>query len=186
VFNILLQILDDGRLTDGQGRTVDFSNTILIMTSNVGAEILVNLPDNLTVEDVREEVMDMVRKSFRPEFLNRLDDILLFKRLGREQMTGIVDIQLGYLRNLLEGRHIRLEIDAAAKQWLADKGYDPAYGARPLKRVIQTYLQNRLAEMILQGGVPDGSAVKVGVKGSELEFKVGTPISNVKNLKSVA
>ncbi len=186
VFNILLQVLDDGRLTDGQGRTVDFSNTILIMTSNVGAEILVNLPDNLQVEDVREEVMDFVRKAFRPEFLNRLDDILLFKRLGREQMTDIVEIQLGYLRGLLEQRHIKLEVDAKASQWLADKGYDPAYGARPLKRVIQTHLQNRLAEMILKGEVPDGSAVKVGVKGSDLEFRIGAPVTNVKNLKSVA
>lgn len=182
VFNVLLQVLDDGRLTDGQGRTVDFSNTVLIMTSNLGAEFLVNLPENLKPEDVREEVMDVVRKAFRPEFLNRLDEILLFKRLGREQMTGIVDIQLQYLKGLLAERRIALEVDKEAKAWLAEKGYDPAYGARPLKRVIQTHVQNRLAEMILQGEVPEGSAVKVGVKGNALDFKVGV----VKNLKSVA
>jgi ATP-dependent Clp protease ATP-binding subunit ClpB len=172
VFNVLLQVLDDGRLTDGQGRTVDFSNTVLIMTSNLGAEILVNLPDNLKVSDVREEVMDVVRRAFRPEFLNRLDEILLFKRLGREQMTGIVEIQLGYLMKLLEARHIKLDLDKDAKTWLGDKGYDPAYGARPLKRAIQNNLQNRLADMILRGDIPDGSVVKVGVKGEGLSFAV--------------
>ena len=191
VFNILLQVLDDGRLTDGQGRTVDFSNTVLIMTSNLGAEFLVNLPDNLTVNDVREEVMDVVRRAFRPEFLNRLDEILLFKRLNRAQMTGIVDIQLEYLRRLLEARHIKLELDEKARIWLGDKGYDPAYGARPLKRVIQSNLQNKLAEMILKGETPDGSLVKVGVKGEVLEFKIasaGTAQKTVsdKPLKSVA
>jgi ATP-dependent Clp protease ATP-binding subunit ClpB len=187
VFNVLLQVLDDGRLTDGQGRTVDFSNTVLIMTSNIGAEILVNLPDNLTPNDVREEVMDMVRKAFRPEFLNRLDEILLFKRLSRDHMTGIVDIQLGYLRGLLGARHVSLEIDEKAKEWLADKGYDPAYGARPLKRVIQTHLQNRMAEMVLKGEVPEGSAIKVSAKTGGLDFKVGPPSKeSAKGLKSVA
>jgi ATP-dependent Clp protease ATP-binding subunit ClpB len=175
VFNILLQVLDDGRLTDGQGRTVDFTNTVLIMTSNLGAEFLVNLPDNLKVDDVREEVMDVVRKAFRPEFLNRLDEILLFQRLGREQMTGIVEIQLGYLYKLLAGRQITLEVDASAKKWLAEKGYDPAYGARPLKRVIQTELQNKLAELILEGKIEDGSRVHVGVKGDSLSFTVTPP-----------
>ena len=175
VFNILLQVLDDGRLTDGQGRTVDFTNTVLIMTSNLGAEFLVNLPDNLKVEDVREEVMDVVRKAFRPEFLNRLDEILLFQRLGREQMTGIVEIQLGYLHKLLAGRQITLEVDVAAKKWLADKGYDPAYGARPLKRVIQTELQNKLAELILEGKIEDGARVNVGVKDDSLSFTVTPP-----------
>ncbi len=175
VFNILLQVLDDGRLTDGQGRTVDFTNTVLIMTSNLGAEFLVNLPDNLKVDDVREEVMDVVRKAFRPEFLNRLDEILLFQRLGREQMTGIVEIQLGYLYKLLAGRQITLEVDVAAKKWLAEKGYDPAYGARPLKRVIQTELQNKLAELILEGKIEDGARVNVGVKGDSLSFTVTPP-----------
>ncbi len=175
VFNILLQVLDDGRLTDGQGRTVDFTNTVLIMTSNLGAEFLVNLPDNLKVDDVREEVMDVVRKAFRPEFLNRLDEILLFQRLGREQMTGIVEIQLGYLYKLLAGRQITLEVDASAKKWLAEKGYDPTYGARPLKRVIQSELQNKLAELILEGKIEDGSRVNVGVKGDSLNFTVTPP-----------
>jgi ATP-dependent Clp protease ATP-binding subunit ClpB len=172
VFNVLLQVLDDGRLTDGQGRTVDFSNTVLIMTSNLGAEYLVQQKEGEDVEAVRSEVMGVVRKAFRPEFLNRLDDILLFRRLGRAQMGGIVDIQLGYLRKLLAARQITLSLDDAAKGWLAEQGYDPAYGARPLKRVIQTHLQNRLAEMILRGDVPDGAAVQVGVKGAELSFTI--------------
>jgi ATP-dependent Clp protease ATP-binding subunit ClpB len=172
VFNILLQVLDDGRLTDGQGRTIDFSNTLLILTSNLGAEFLVNMPDTLKVDDIREEVMDVVRKAFRPEFLNRLDEILLFKRLDRQQMAGIVDIRLQYLRDLLKDRHITLEIDEKAKIWLGDKGYQPAYGARPLKRVIQNELQNRLAEMILSGALADGAVVRIGVKGDALDFKV--------------
>lgn len=174
VFNILLQVLDDGRLTDGQGRTVDFSNTVLIMTSNLGSEYLVNLADGQEADAVRDDVMGVVRKAFRPEFLNRLDEILLFRRLGREQMAGIVDIQLNYLRRLLADKHIVLELDDAAKHWLAEQGYDPAYGARPLKRAIQTHLQNRLAEAMLQGDVPDGSTVKVGVKGDGLDFKIKT------------
>ncbi|MFK7839112.1 MAG: AAA family ATPase, partial [Bdellovibrionales bacterium] len=172
VFNILLQVLDDGRLTDGQGRTVDFSNTLLIMTSNLGAENLVNQEDGADVEAVREDVMTAVRAAFRPEFLNRIDDILLFKRLDRGLMTGIVDIQLGYLHGLLEDRRVTLKIDDKAKTWLADKGYDPAYGARPLKRVIQTYLQNQLAELILQGDVMDGAVVSVSVKKDVLSFDI--------------
>ncbi len=175
VFNILLQVLDDGRLTDGQGRTVDFTNTVLIMTSNLGAEHLVNLEDGQDVEAARSKVMDAVRAAFRPEFLNRLDEILLFRRLGREQMTGIVDIQLAYLHKLLAGRQVTLTVDQAAKKWLADKGYDPIYGARPLKRVIQTELQNRLAELILEGKVEDGAQVSVGVKGDHLTFTVNPP-----------
>ena len=178
VFNVLLQVLDDGRLTDGQGRTVDFSNTLLIMTSNLGAEHLVNMKEDQSTEDVREEVMEAVRRAFRPEFLNRLDEILLFSRLNREQMAGIVDIQLGYLHKLLADRHIVLEVEDKAKEWLGDKGYDPAYGARPLKRVIQTQLQNRLAEMILQGDVGDGARVKVSVKGDALDFHVTKPAVN--------
>lgn len=172
VFNVLLQVLDDGRLTDGQGRTVDFSNTLLIMTSNLGAEHLVNQEDGADVEDVRENVMEAVKSAFRPEFLNRIDDILLFKRLDRSLMKGIVDIQLGYLHKLLADRHITLSVDDSAKTWLADQGYDPAYGARPLKRVIQTYLQNKLAEMILQGDILDGSSVSVSAKKDELAFSV--------------
>lgn len=175
VFNILLQVLDDGRLTDGQGRTVDFTNTVMILTSNLGSEHLVNLEEGQDVEAARGKVMEAVRAAFRPEFLNRLDEILLFRRLGREQMTGIVDIQLGYLHKLLAARNISLSVDLAAKKWIADKGYDPAYGARPLKRVIQTELQNKLAELILEGKVEDGADVSVSVKGEGLDFAVTLP-----------
>ncbi len=177
VFNILLQVLDDGRLTDGQGRTVDFSNTVLIMTSNLGAEYLVQQKDGEDIEAVRGQVMDAVRRAFRPEFLNRLDEVLLFRRLSRGQMTGIVDIQLAHLRKLLADRDITLDLDDKARAWLADHGYDPAYGARPLKRTIQTSLQNRLAEMLLRGGIPDGATVRVTAakSGDALDFKVNAP-----------
>ncbi|MEM9469429.1 MAG: ATP-dependent chaperone ClpB [Pseudomonadota bacterium] len=175
VFNVLLQVLDDGRLTDGQGRTVDFTNTVMIMTSNLGAEHLVRLKENEDVESVRDQVMEAVQNAFRPEFLNRLDEVLLFSRLGRDVMTGIVDIQLGYLHDLLAERRIQLTIDEKAKKWLADKGYDPAYGARPLKRIIQTELQNKLAEKILQGDIVDGALVKVSLKGDHLDFKIQSP-----------
>ncbi|MEN3931620.1 ATP-dependent chaperone ClpB [Microvirga sp. W0021] len=161
VFNVLLQVLDDGRLTDGQGRTVDFRNTLIIMTSNLGAEYLVNQPEGQDSEVVREEVMSVVRSHFRPEFLNRVDDIILFHRLQREQMGAIVDIQIARLQRLLDDRKIILDIDESGRNWLADKGYDPAYGARPLKRVVQKYVQNPLAEQILAGTVYDGSTVKV-------------------------
>jgi ATP-dependent Clp protease ATP-binding subunit ClpB len=161
VFNILLQVLDDGRLTDGQGRTVDFRNTLIVMTSNLGSEFLVTLAADEDVDKVRGLVMDAVRATFRPEFLNRLDEILLFRRLSRVDMTGIVDIQLARLQRLLDERKIRLEVDAKAKDWLADAGYDPAYGARPLKRVIQRELQNALAEKILAGEIREGDTVKV-------------------------
>jgi ATP-dependent Clp protease ATP-binding subunit ClpB len=177
VFNVLLQVLDDGRLTDGQGRTVDFTNTVLIMTSNLGAEHLVSQPDGEDVEKVRDKVMGAVRAAFRPEFLNRLDEILLFRRLGRQQMTGIVDIQLQKLVNLLAERRISIELDDKARIWLADQGYDPAFGARPLKRVIQTHLQNRLAELILKGDVSDGSLVRVTEKGGDLDFQIGKPVA---------
>lgn len=171
IFNVLLQVFDDGRLTDGQGRTVDFSNTVIIMTSNLGAEYLANQGEGEDVEAVRPQVMQVVRGAFRPEFLNRLDDILLFRRLGRDHMGGIVDIQLGHLRALLAPRHITLDITAPARDWLADKGYDPIYGARPLKRVIQTQLQNKLAELILSGTISDGATVAVDVRNGALDFK---------------
>jgi ATP-dependent Clp protease ATP-binding subunit ClpB len=161
VFNVLLQVLDDGRLTDGQGRTVDFRNTLIVMTSNLGSEYLVSLSADEDVEKVRGLVMDAVRATFRPEFLNRLDEILLFRRLSRADMTAIVDIQLAHLQELLDDRKIRLDVDAKAKEWIADAGYDPAYGARPLKRVIQRELQNVLAEKILAGEIRDGDTVKV-------------------------
>jgi ATP-dependent Clp protease ATP-binding subunit ClpB len=162
VFNVLLQVLDDGRLTDGQGRTVDFRNTLIVLTSNLGGEAIANLPDDADIEKARPLVMEAVRHAFRPEFLNRLDEILLFRRLSRDDMTGIVEIQLGRLRKLLEDRKIALDIDAKAMAWLANAGYDPVYGARPLKRVIQRELQNPLAQRILEGRIPDGAIVKVG------------------------
>jgi ATP-dependent Clp protease ATP-binding subunit ClpB len=168
VFNVLLQVLDDGRLTDGQGRTVDFRNTLLIMTSNLGSEFLVNQPEGHDTDAVREQVMGIVRSHFRPEFLNRVDDIVLFHRLKREQMGAIVDIQLERLRRLLDDRKVALELTPAARDWLAQKGYDPAYGARPLKRTIQKYLQDPLAELILAGEVKDGDVVPVDAAGSGL------------------
>ena len=163
VFNVLLQVLDDGRLTDGQGRTVDFRNTLIIMTSNLGAEYLVNQPDGEDSSAVREEVMNVVRLSFRPEFLNRVDEIILFHRLKREQMAAIVDIQVQRLQKLLDDRKITLAITPEARDWLAAKGYDPAYGARPLKRVIQKYVQDPLAELILSGKIKDERTVPVSL-----------------------
>jgi ATP-dependent Clp protease ATP-binding subunit ClpB len=161
VFNVLLQVLDDGRLTDGQGRTVDFRNTLIVLTSNLGSEILASQPEGEDVDLVRGQVMNIVRGRFRPEFLNRLDEIVLFRRLARHDMGAIVEIQLGRLRKLLEDRKIGLELDRAALDWLAEAGYDPVYGARPLKRVIQRNLQDRLAGMLLDGTVTDGSTVNV-------------------------
>jgi ATP-dependent Clp protease ATP-binding subunit ClpB len=170
VFNVLLQVLDDGRLTDGQGRTVDFRNTLLVMTSNLGAEILVNQPEGQDTDAVKDEVMAIVRANFRPEFLNRVDEILLFHRLKRSEMGRIVEIQIRRLQKLLDERKITITLDVAARDWLADKGYDPAYGARPLKRVIQKSLQDPLAEMILGGQVKDGDAVKVSAGKQGLTF----------------
>ena len=168
VFNVLLQVLDDGRLTDGQGRTVDFKNTLIIMTSNIGSEYLVNMPEGADVSSVRVEVMGSVRAHFRPEFLNRLDDIILFHRLRREDMGAIVDIQLERLKRLLTDRKIEVVLEGDARSWLANRGYDPAYGARPLKRVIQRNVQDPLAEQILAGRVHDGEKVVVGVEGGHL------------------
>ena len=168
VFNVLLQVLDDGRLTDGQGRTVDFKNTLIVLTSNLGSAHLAALRDGESAETVREQVMEEVRRAFRPEFLNRLDEILLFNRLSRANMADIVDIQLGGLRKLLADRKIGLEVDSRALQWLANRGYDPVYGARPLKRVIQRSLQNPLATLILESQVKDGDTVKVTVENGEL------------------
>ena len=162
VFNVLLQVLDEGRLTDGQGRTVDFRNVLIVMTSNLGADYLVMQPDGQDSADVRAEVMGAVRAHFRPEFLNRIDEIILFHRLRREDMGAIVDIQLARLARLLEDRKITLDLSPAARSWLAEKGYDPAYGARPLKRVIQKAVQDPLAERILAGTVLDGTEVTVG------------------------
>jgi ATP-dependent Clp protease ATP-binding subunit ClpB len=170
VFNVLLQVLDDGRLTDGQGRTVDFRNTLIIMTSNLGSEFLVNQPEGEDTSAVRELVMGAVRVHFRPEFLNRVDEIILFHRLQKSEMGRIVEIQFGRLSKLLEERKITLTLDAAARDWLAAKGWDPAYGARPLKRVIQRNLQDPLAEMILAGEVHDGDHVAISAEGNVLTF----------------
>ncbi|MFD9900015.1 ATP-dependent chaperone ClpB [Mesorhizobium sp. NPDC059025] len=171
VFNVLLQVLDDGRLTDGQGRTVDFRNTLIIMTSNLGAEYLVGLGEDQDVDAVRDEVMAVVKASFRPEFLNRIDEVILFHRLRRKDMGQIVEIQLKRLEKLLVDRKITLNLDNEAVEWLADKGYDPAYGARPLKRVMQKELQDPLAEKILMGEILDGSTVKVTAGSDRLNFR---------------
>ena len=172
VFNVLLQVLDDGRLTDGQGRTVDFRNALIIMTSNLGAEYLVNQPEGQDSDAVRDEVMGSVRGHFRPEFLNRLDEIVLFHRLQRSQMRGIVEIQLDRLRQLLEDRKIEIDLDDSALGWLAQKGYDPAYGARPLKRVIQKDVQDPLADKLLAGEILDGQSVEVSAGTDRLLFRV--------------
>jgi ATP-dependent Clp protease ATP-binding subunit ClpB len=170
VFNILLQVLDDGRLTDGQGRTVDFRNTIIVLTSNLGSTAIAELPEAADIEAARPAVMRAVRDRFRPEFLNRLDEVVLFRRLARGDMAAIVDIQLARLRKLLAYKQIAVELDASARDWLAEAGYDPAYGARPLKRVIQRSLQDKLAGLLLEGRVKDGDrlAVTAGPDGLEV------------------
>ncbi|HSY88719.1 MAG TPA: ATP-dependent chaperone ClpB [Verrucomicrobiae bacterium] len=168
VFNVLLQVLDDGRLTDGQGRTVDFRNTLIILTSNLGSDIIASQPEGEDIEKLRPMVMEVVRSAFRPEFLNRLDDILLFRRLTRQQMSGIVDIQLKRLEQLLADRKMTIELDDRARTWLANAGYDPVYGARPLKRVIQRELQNPLAGLILEGRIMPGEKIHVSVKDGKL------------------
>ena len=175
VFNVLLQVLDDGRLTDGQGRTVDFRNTLIIMTSNLGSEFLVNQPEDEDTSAVREQVMGTVRAHFRPEFLNRVDEIILFHRLQKSEMGRIVEIQFGRLQKLLEDRKITLTLDAGARDWLASKGWDPSYGARPLKRVIQRNLQDPLAEMILAGEIKDGDRVVISTEGNVLTFNGKAP-----------
>ena len=164
IFNVLLQVLDDGRLTDGQGRTVDFKNVLIIMTSNMGAEVLASQPENQDSDAVRDEVMTAVRAQLRPEFINRIDEILLFQRLSREHMGAIVEIQLGQLHTMLVDRKIELVLDKEAREWLADKGFDPVYGARPLRRVIQNDLQNPLALALLEGRISDGNKVLVSVR----------------------
>src|SRR5438309_932452 len=170
VFNVLLQVLDDGRLTDGQGRTVDFTNTIIILTSNLGSQYLAQLGEDEAVEKVEPQVMEVVRAHFRPEFLNRLDEIILFHRLGSAHMGPIVDIQIARLQKLLDDRKIRLELSDAARAWLGRVGYDPVYGARPLKRAVQKYLQDSLADKILAGEIPDGSMVRVDEGDGELSI----------------
>ena len=175
VFNVLLQVLDDGRLTDGQGRTVDFRNTIIVLTSNLGAQHLVELKDGESVDKARDKVMEAVKAAFRPEFLNRLDEIILFHRLAKAQMGAIVDIQIRYLEKLLADRQITLTLDDAARYWLGNQGYDAIYGARPLKRVIQKNVQDRLANMILDGSIGDGAHVNITGTELGLYIAVGTP-----------
>jgi ATP-dependent Clp protease ATP-binding subunit ClpB len=161
VFNVLLQVLDDGRLTDGQGRTVDFTNTLIILTSNIGSQIIAAQADGADMEEIRPAVMAEVQGEFRPEFLNRLDEVILFHRLSRDDMGQIVHIQMRHLTKLLKDRKITLDVDEPATEWLGNAGYDPVYGARPLKRVIQRELQNPLARMLLEGKIKDGDTVKV-------------------------
>ena len=175
VFNVLLQVLDEGRLTDGQGRTVDFKNTLLIMTSNIGAEFLVGLKDGEDMTEAKNFVLAEVKSRFRPEFVNRIDEILVFHRLRREDMASIVDIQLQRLQKLLADRKITIELDDQARAWLANRGYDPAYGARPLKRVIQKNIQDPLAEQILAGTIRDGETVQVSVQEGNLVLN-GQPV----------
>jgi ATP-dependent Clp protease ATP-binding subunit ClpB len=170
VFNVLLQVLDDGRLTDGQGRTVDFRNVLIVMTSNLGSEFLSSQPEGEDVKAVEKDVMAAVRGHFRPEFLNRIDEIILFHRLRREDMGAIVDIQFKRLAKLLEDRKIAVELDAKARHWLAERGYDPTYGARPLKRAIQKTVQDPLAQMLLAGEIKDGETIKIGVSHGALTF----------------
>jgi ATP-dependent Clp protease ATP-binding subunit ClpB len=172
VFNVLLQVLDDGRLTDGQGRVVDFSNTLIILTSNLGSQYLANLPDGAEVATVEKDVMDVVRGHFRPEFLNRLDEIILFHRLAQEHMAPIVEIQVKRVQKLLADRKITIELTDAALRWLGRVGYDPVYGARPLKRAVQRYLQDPLAEMLLEGKLPDGSTLKVDEGDGQLTMQL--------------
>jgi len=175
VFNVLLQVLDDGRLTDGQGRTVDFRNVLIVMTSNLGSEFLVSVPEGEDLKTVEREVMAVVRGHFRPEFLNRVDEIILFHRLRREDMGAIVDIQFKRLAKLLEDRKITLSLDVRGRQWLAERGYDPTYGARPLKRVIQKWVQDPLAEAILAGDIRDGATVKISAAHGKLTID-GKPV----------
>ncbi|APE27078.1 ATP-dependent chaperone ClpB [Aurantiacibacter gangjinensis] len=172
VFNVLLQVLDDGRLTDGQGRQVDFSNTLIILTSNLGSQFLSSLEDDQKVEDVEDQVMEVVRSHFRPEFLNRLDETILFHRLAQEHMAPIVDIQVARVQKLLKDRKIMLDLTDAARKWLGRVGYDPVYGARPLKRAVQRYLQDPLAEMLLAGKISDGDTVHIEEGDGELQMMV--------------
>ncbi|WP_456476531.1 AAA family ATPase, partial [Oceanithermus sp.] len=177
VFNILLQILDDGRLTDSHGRVVDFRNTVIIMTSNMGSHIILEgIKDNLPYERIQERVFALLQEHFRPEFLNRLDDIIVFKPLTKEQIIEIVDIQVAGLKKRLAERRITLELTDEAKRWLGERGYDPVFGARPLKRVIQKELETPLAKEILAGNVKEGDTVLVKVGDRGLVFEATSPV----------
>jgi ATP-dependent Clp protease ATP-binding subunit ClpB len=185
VFNTLLQVLDDGRLTDGQGRTVNFNNTLIVMTSNLGAHALAEDKSEGEISGTaRDAVMEAIRAYFRPEFLNRIDEIVFFKRLGRAEIDRIVDVQLKRLEKILADRRITISLDASARKWLAERGYDPVYGARPLKRAIQKEVQDPLARMILEGRVKDGDNVKVTVEGSSLALN-GVPTNLIGKAKGM-
>jgi ATP-dependent Clp protease ATP-binding subunit ClpB len=175
VFNIFLQVFDDGRLTDGQGRTVDFTNTVIIMTSNVGSDAIKAMGAEASQEDTRRTVMSALDRHFRPEFLNRLDEVIIFHALTREHITRIVDIQLQHLERLLRGRDITIELTDEAKAYLAEKGYDPIFGARPLKRTIQHEVQDPLASALLEGQIRDGDHIVVGYDDDELIFSTVQP-----------
>jgi ATP-dependent Clp protease ATP-binding subunit ClpB len=170
VFNVLLQILDDGRATDGQGRTVDFRNTVIIMTSNLGSTYIMSLGEG-DEEEMRQRVMDALRSHFRPEFLNRIDEIIIFRSLSREQIGDIVEVQLEQVNDRLADRQMHLDVTPAARQWLAERGYDPAFGARPLKRLIQREVLDRLARLVLSGELRDGDTVIINTDGHELQFR---------------
>jgi ATP-dependent Clp protease ATP-binding subunit ClpB len=172
VFNVLLQLLDEGRLTDGQGRTVDFRNTIIIMTSNIGSQMILEAEN---IEEIADEIRGVLRATFRPEFLNRLDEVITFNRLGKEQILKIVELEAGRVAQRLAERSITIELSRDAVQLLADRGFDPAFGARPLKRTIQTMLMNPLAKQLLAGEFSDGDRIEVGADGEELTFSVAEP-----------
>jgi ATP-dependent Clp protease ATP-binding subunit ClpB len=172
VFNVLLQLLDDGRLTDGQGRVVDFKNAVVIMTSNLGSELILEAKD---MAQVRRGIDGLLRASFKPEFINRIDETVVFERLGKDRILAIVDLQLALLARRMAGRKIELEVAKEAKALLADSGYDPLFGARPLKRSIQALVQNPLASEILAGRIRDGQKVRVLVRGGQLAFEASGP-----------
>jgi len=171
VFNVLLQVLDDGRLTDGQGRTVDFRNTVIVMTSNLGSQVIQELAGEENYDAMKTAVMEIVSQHFRPEFINRVDDVVVFHPLGREHIRKIVDIQLGYLHERLASRDMQIVLSDAARDKLAEAGFDPVYGARPLKRAIQVQVENPLAQEILQGRFKPGDTIEVGVQEDHLEFQ---------------
>ena len=171
VYNVLLQILDDGRLTDGQGRTVDFTNVVFIMTSNLGAQYLINSKKPDLTSEQKNLIFEEVQKTFRPEFINRIDEILIFEKLTKKDIEGILEIQIDTLNNLMNEKHINLKLDSKARSWLTEKGFDPTYGARPLKRVIQNYIQNPLAEKIISNEIYEGSEVKISANDIGLSIQ---------------
>jgi ATP-dependent Clp protease ATP-binding subunit ClpB len=171
VFNVLLQILDDGRLTDGQGKTIDFTNVVFIMTSNLGSQYLIDSKTPVLTKEQKLLVNEEINRTFRPEFINRIDEILIFEKLSKKDLEGILDIQISSLNNLMNEKHISLELDSKAKSWLVEKGFDPVYGARPLRRVLQNHLQNPLAEKIINEEIKEGSEVKVSANDFGLSIK---------------